>query len=104
MKLGLATEQVVWGWQVSADGGTLEGKATCWRKIVGNPELNTDMILAAVRDHGFEAYDVLVKQYPSDVVVAEFTKAARSGFTTFGVGVHLASLTDKGRERLDSLA
>ncbi|MEV0616666.1 hypothetical protein AB0I81_25345 [Nonomuraea sp. NPDC050404] len=67
-------------------------------------ELNTDMILAAVRDHGFAAYDVLVKEFPSDLVVAEFTKAARSGLTSFGVGVHLASLTDKGRKRLDSLA
>ncbi|MER6509573.1 hypothetical protein ACFYUV_49315 [Nonomuraea sp. NPDC003560] len=65
-----------------------------------HPELTTDMVLAAVRDHGFAAYDVLVKDFPSEVVVAEFTKAARSGFTTFGVGVHLASLTDKGRERL----
>ncbi|MEU1723316.1 hypothetical protein ACNF49_14850 [Actinomadura sp. ATCC 39365] len=65
-----------------------------------HPELTTDMVLAAVRDHGFAAYDVLVKDFPSDVVVAEFTKAARSGFTSFGVGVHLASLTDKGRERL----
>ncbi|GAA4913203.1 hypothetical protein HD597_012400 [Nonomuraea thailandensis] len=70
---------------------------------MAHPELNTDMVLAAVRDHGFAAYDVLVKEFPSDVVVAEFTKAARSGFTSFGVGVHLASLTDKGRERLDSL-
>ncbi|MEU1389847.1 MULTISPECIES: hypothetical protein [unclassified Nonomuraea] len=65
-----------------------------------HPQLTTDMVLAAVRDHGFAAYDVLVKDFPSDVVVAEFTKAARSGFTSFGVGVHLASLTDKGRERL----
>ncbi|MEV1002392.1 hypothetical protein [Nonomuraea sp. NPDC050202] len=69
-----------------------------------HPELNTDMILAAVRDHGFAAYDVLVKEFPSDLVVEEFTKAARLGFTSFGVGVHLASLTDKGRKRLDSLA
>jgi hypothetical protein len=80
-----------------------EGQGDLLEEIVGHPELNTDMILAAVRDHGFEAYDVLVKEFPSDLVVAEFTAAARSGLTTFGVAVHLASLTDKGRKRLDSL-
>jgi hypothetical protein len=80
------------------------GQGDLLEEIVEHPELNTDMILAAVRDHGFAAYDVLVKEFPSDLVVEEFTKAARSGFTSFGVGVHLASLTDKGRKRLDSLA
>ncbi|GAA2212872.1 hypothetical protein GCM10009850_083340 [Nonomuraea monospora] len=70
---------------------------------MAHAELNTDMVLAAVRDHGFAAYDVLVKEYPSEAVVEEFTKAARSGFTTFGVGVHLASLTEKGHKRLKEL-
>ncbi|UBU11495.1 hypothetical protein [Nonomuraea gerenzanensis] len=91
------------GWQVSPDGGMVKGKATLLEEIVEHSELNTDMVLAAIRDHGFAAYDVLVKEFPSESVVAEFTKAARSGLTTFGVGVHLASLTDKGRKRLDSL-
>ncbi|NJP98608.1 hypothetical protein HCN51_55890 [Nonomuraea sp. FMUSA5-5] len=66
-------------------------------------ELNTDMILAAIRDHGHEAYDVLVKEFPSEAVIAEFTAASRSGLTSFGIAVHLAELTDKGRKRLDSL-
>ncbi|MEW9552325.1 hypothetical protein [Nonomuraea sp. NPDC050783] len=81
----------------------MKGPGDPLEEIVEQSELNTDMILVAVRDYGFAAYDVLVKEFPSDVVVAEFTKAARAGLTSFGVGVHLASLTDKGRERLDSL-
>ncbi|MFI9592685.1 hypothetical protein [Nonomuraea sp. NPDC052265] len=64
--------------------------------------MSTDMVLAAIRDHEFAAYDVLVKQYSSEAVIAGFTDAARNGFTTFGVAVHLASLTDKGRKRLSS--
>ncbi|MEV5896438.1 hypothetical protein [Nonomuraea fuscirosea] len=67
---------------------------------MAHAELNTDVVLAAIRDHGFAAYDVLVKEYPSDAVITEFTRAAREGFTTFGVAVHLASLTDKGSKRL----
>ncbi|MFI6927116.1 hypothetical protein ACIBIZ_44780 [Nonomuraea spiralis] len=69
-------------------------------EIVNRSELTTNMVLAAIRDHDFAAYDVLVKDFPSEAVIAGFTDAARSGFTTFGVAVHLASLTDKGRERL----
>ncbi|MEV4570523.1 hypothetical protein AB0K12_42810 [Nonomuraea sp. NPDC049419] len=67
---------------------------------MGNPELTTKIVLAAIRDHGDAAYDFLIDDYPSDRVIAEFTKAARSGFTTFGVAVHMASLTDKGRKEL----
>ncbi|MEV0389511.1 hypothetical protein [Nonomuraea sp. NPDC050643] len=67
---------------------------------MAHSELNTDMVLAAIRDHGAAAYDVLVKKFPSDAVIAGFTDAARSGFTTFGVAVHLAELTDKGSKRL----
>jgi hypothetical protein len=79
-------------------------RATFAEEIMERPELNTDVILAAVRDHGHNAYDVLVKAFPSEAVIEEFTKAARSGFTSFGLGVHLAELTDKGRKRLASLA
>ncbi|MEV5325166.1 hypothetical protein ACFMQL_05755 [Nonomuraea fastidiosa] len=67
---------------------------------VGNPELTTKTVLAAIRDHGDAAYDFLVDDYPPDQVIAEFTKAARSGFTTFGLAVHMATLTEKGRKEL----
>ncbi|MEU5862761.1 MULTISPECIES: hypothetical protein [unclassified Nonomuraea] len=67
---------------------------------MNHPELTTNMVLAAIRDHEFAAYDVLVKEYRSEAVIAAFTDAARSGFTSFGVAVHLASLTDKGRKHL----
>ncbi|MFC4114331.1 hypothetical protein [Nonomuraea zeae] len=79
---------------------TAKDRGDLLEEIVAHPELNTDMVLAAVRDHGHGAYDVLVKEFPSDAVIEEFTKAARSGFTSFGIGVHLAELTDKGRKRL----
>ncbi|MGA5762876.1 hypothetical protein [Nonomuraea bangladeshensis] len=78
------------------------GQGDLLEEIVSQSELTTDMVLAAIRDHEFAAYDVLVRDHPSEAVIAGFTAAARSGFTTFGVAVHLASLTDKGRKQLDS--
>ncbi|MFB4280832.1 DUF6011 domain-containing protein [Nonomuraea sp. MTCD27] len=81
------------GWEIEGQGDLLED-------IVANSDLNVDVILAAIRDHGALAYEVLIDRYPSDDVIAEFTRAAREGFTTFGVAVHLATLTDKGTKRL----
>lgn len=78
------------------------GQSDLQEEIVSHSELAINVVLAAIRDHEFAAYDVLVKEYPSEAVIAAFTDAARSGFTSFGVAVHLASLTDKGRERLKS--
>lgn len=66
---------------------------TCARR------LTLDELLAAVSDHQVFAYEYLVAEagFHPKVVASKFEKAARRGYTEYGVALHRAWLTEKGK-------
>lgn len=64
----------------------------------GGPRLPMGTFLAAIERHGVEAEEALLEAgWPQWAILTRADKAARGGYTDYGVFVTRAWLTDKGK-------
>lgn len=65
-------------------------------------DITTLMVLRAIAEHRFDAYDVLVERFPAKVVYRAFEREVAAGNLNYGVALHRPWLEPKGRALLDA--
>ncbi|MEU0991944.1 hypothetical protein [Streptomyces sp. NPDC005953] len=65
-------------------------------------DLSTREVLTAIREHQFNAFQVLASKYPSKVVRAALTREAKAGRLEYGVSLDRPWLTPHGERQLDA--